>query len=140
MKLGEVCQDDPGLVLANNDDGSPILYHSDCSVIANNFFLDAHDQSRIDKIDNYMRHAGAAELLAANPPIRYLFLRRKNFELTVGGQPRLDTENRIVSEIFLGEPPPGFEVVATVYEQTAPDSDLVVHSRLYRLHPDQAAE
>jgi len=141
FKLGEVCRDDPGLVLANNDDGSPILYHSDCSVIANNFFLDAHDQSRIDKINDYMRYAGAAELLAADPPIKYLFVRRDNFSVQVNGDKQLDTGNRIVSEVFLpDEPPEGYEVLATVYEKYAEDAEPRVYSRLYRLHPDPAAD
>ena len=37
--LENQCASSPGVVLAGTDDGHPIRYHSDCSVIANNFLL-----------------------------------------------------------------------------------------------------
>ena len=140
FKLGEVCKDDPGLVLANNDDGNAILYHSDCSVIANNMFVDAPDQARLDRQRDLMMHAGPEDLLAADPPIRYLFVRRNNFEANVDGERRLDTKNRIISEILLSESlPDGFELLSSVYEQPAPDAELITYARLYRLTPSAAA-
>lgn len=141
FELGEVCKEDPGLVLANNDDGNAILYHSDCSVIANNMFVDAQDQARFDRQRDLMMHAGPDDLLAAEPPIKYLFVRRNNFEVNIDGEIRLDTGNRIISEILLSESPPeGFELLSSVYEQPAPDAELVPLARLYRLTPQAAAD
>src|SRR5699024_8670487 len=45
LDLQKECAADPGVVLATSDDGSPILFHSDCSVIANNFILRPEDKT-----------------------------------------------------------------------------------------------
>jgi hypothetical protein len=135
FKLGEVCAEDPGLVLASNNEGNAILFHSDCSVVANNFFLDASDQEKIDRIAGLMT-SSPANLLAVEPPIRYLFLRRGNFSVPTDDGPRVDTRNRIVSEILLAaSPPPGFELLTTVYTKDRPDAEPEIHARLYRLSP-----
>ena len=135
FKLEEVCAEDPGLVLASNNEGNAILFHSDCSVVANNFFLDASDQEKIDRIAGLMT-SSPSHLLAAEPPIRYLFLRRDNFSVPTDGGLRVDTRNRIVSEILLAEsPPPGFELLTTVYTKDRPDAEPEIHARLYRLSP-----
>lgn len=133
VRLEEVCAEEPGLVLANNNDGSPILFHSDCSVIANNFFLDAEDQVRVDSITTLMK-SDPETLLSAEPAINYLFLRRDDFVFGSGEEARLDTSNRIISDIFLSdELPSGFELLTSVYALPAPDAELVTHARLYRL-------
>jgi hypothetical protein len=120
-------------VLANNDDGNAILFHSDCSVIANNFFLDGGDQARVDRIARLMQ-ASPEELLRAEPAIRYLFIRRGDFSIESAGQGPPGTRNRIVAEVLLqDEPPAGFELLSSVYARPAPGADLVIHARLYRL-------
>ena len=37
--LKDECEQNPGVVLAYSEDGHPVRYHTDCSVIANNFLL-----------------------------------------------------------------------------------------------------
>ena len=43
LGLAEHCAAEPGVALAKNDDGNAILFHTRCSVIANNFILRAPD-------------------------------------------------------------------------------------------------
>ena len=140
LELTEICEKDPGVILANNDDGSAILYHSDCSVIANNFFLDAEDEIRINTVTMLMR-SDPEWLLSTETPIRYLLMRRDNFMVGSGDDRHLDTSNRLVSDIWLkgDEPPEGFELVSTVYLRWTEDDEPIPHARLYRLHrPDEA--
>lgn len=134
FKLESACAENPGLVLANNDDGNAILFHSDCSVIANNFFLDSEDQARVDEITRLMK-SSPGELLAAEPRISYLFIRRDDFSHeSDGGRLELDMDSQIIAEVFAADQlPAGFELISSVYAMPAPDADLVTHARLYRL-------
>jgi hypothetical protein len=52
--LREACAQDPGLVLAYNDLGHYIRYHTDCSVIANNFLLTRQHQEKIRELDDLL--------------------------------------------------------------------------------------
>src|SRR5690606_12081933 len=39
LQLASECEQNPAVVLARNNDGNPILFHTNCSVITNNFIL-----------------------------------------------------------------------------------------------------
>jgi hypothetical protein len=130
--LGRLCADDPGAVLANTDDGSPILFHSECSVVANNFILRAEDKRHIDEIDRLMRLA-PAEIARERPDIKYLFVRAKSFSLIEGDTGHLVEDVPIAKQLFLdAEPPPGFTLVRTIQYRVdnRPDS---LYARLYKI-------
>lgn len=73
VDLGRACEAQPGIVLANRNIGHFLTFHTRCSVIANNFIM---TQQHVDKIDESYRLLALppAELLRAQPPIRYLLL------------------------------------------------------------------
>ena len=94
LELQRQCAQDPGIVLASTDDGNGVLYHSDCSVIANNFVLRPEDARHIDEITRLMQ-LDPAEIRRQRPDIKYLLLRTGDFmerkgDAFVGQQPNRD--------------------------------------------------
>ena len=135
LKLGEVCAEDPGLVLASNDDGNPILFHSDCSVIANNFILGAEDDAKFAEIARLMR-ADLATLRSAEPAIKYALIRVEDFTFMRDGARMIDLSAPVIAElVFAEQPPEGFELVARVDARTAADAELTPYAQLYKLTP-----
>ena len=47
LDLAERCEQEPGVVLANANDGNYLLFHTECSVISNNFRLTSEDERKI---------------------------------------------------------------------------------------------
>ena len=60
-------------MLSLADDGHPIRYHTDCSVIVNNFLMTPLHLQKLQEVDVYL-HMTPQELLL-NSDIRYLFVR-----------------------------------------------------------------
>jgi hypothetical protein len=133
LRLATACASDPGSVLANANDGNPILFHTDCSVITNNFIVSKAD-------DEHLRRAGRLyrmrpeQIRQAAPEVRYLLVRMSDFAPLVDGQPRLMTDNPIVAELLLAEEPPaGFTLLQTVYFGTGARGPGDIYARLYEI-------
>ncbi len=126
--LAEACEEEPGVVLSYNNDGHAIRYHTDCSVIVNNFLL---TQQHRDK------YVEAAVLLRLTPEqfhslatnVDYLFVRLyKLFEQGPDGF--VPTSIEAVKEnnapLFQGlmlqdELPPGFKLLGELRVQDERD-------------------
>lgn len=133
LELENACEEDPGLILANHDDGNSLLYHTNCSVLANNFILGASDEAKFAEIDRLMRLA-PADLLAAEQQVKYLFIRANDFGFRVNGKMELERSSAIVSELLLSESiPDGFELLTTSYTKDHPDAEPEPHAWLFRL-------
>jgi hypothetical protein len=131
-ELGTLCATDPGTVLASTDDGNAILFHSDCSVIANNFILRAEDEVHISEIDRLMRMSGA-EIRSQRPDVKYLLLRARDFSLIRDGRAQLVSENQVAKQFLIdATPPPGFTLVKTVY-QRAEGGNADVYAKLLKV-------
>jgi hypothetical protein len=72
-RLKEVCAEDPGIVLTYNDLGHYVRYHTECSVVANNFLLTAQHQEKIAELDELLG-LDIDELAGRRPDIKYLLL------------------------------------------------------------------
>lgn len=72
--LSDACADEAGTVLAYGDDGHPIRYHSDCSVIVNNFLLTELHGQKVREADRLLALT-PEQLLAAEPGVEYVFAR-----------------------------------------------------------------
>ena len=72
-ELKKLCEEDPGVVLAYNDLGNYIRYHTDCSVVANNFLLTRQHEEKIAELDDLLG-LEIEELAAHRPDIKYLLL------------------------------------------------------------------
>jgi hypothetical protein len=139
LRLAKECASNPGIVLANMSDGNPILFHTDCSVITNTFIV-----SRAD--DEHLRRAGRlfntppAGIRQAEPGVRYLLLRTRDFAPEVGGEQRLRTDNPLVAELLLASDlPAGFTALQTAWRGTGTGGIDDVYARLYKIAPADAA-
>ena len=69
--LKQACDARPGTVLAVSNDGHFIRYHSECSVIANNFILTGQQEQKIGESKRLLA-LSPAEFLAAGSGVRYV--------------------------------------------------------------------
>ena len=83
--LADECARHPGVVLSNLDDANYVRFHTDCSVIANNFLLTAFHESKVREVRRLLSLT-AAELPAQAPAVRYVFVHRQSlFRMNPGG-------------------------------------------------------
>jgi hypothetical protein len=136
LDLRQLCAQDPGVVLASADDGSSILFHSECSVIANNFILREPDKVHIDEVYRLMR-LSPAEIRAERPDVRYVFVRVRDFSvLDDDNVAWLSPENPITKQLLIDEtPPPGYTLIKTVRRRIGEDGVAGTYARLYKVEP-----
>ena len=72
--LGESCQADPGVVISYSDDGHYIRYHTDCSVIANNFIMTPQHEEKILEVDRKLQ-LDPEQFLEQVTDVDYVFVR-----------------------------------------------------------------
>lgn len=72
--LGDICAEDSGTVLSYSDDGHYIRYHTDCSVLHNNFLMTPLHEKKLAEADKYLR-MDPEQLLVGAPEIEYVFVR-----------------------------------------------------------------
>lgn len=130
--LETLCAADPGVVLASTDDGNAILFHSHCSVIANNFILREADKKHIDEIDRLMR-LSPAEIRTERPDVKYLFVRARDFSVLQGSVAHLVADSPIVKELFIDAPPAGYTLVNTVHTRIGAEGAAGIYARLYKI-------
>jgi len=73
--LKGACAANPGVVLAEHGDGHYIRFHSECSVIANNFILTPQHVQKIRQSEELLA-SSLDEVLARAPYVRYVYVRR----------------------------------------------------------------
>lgn len=131
--LAGLCREKPGTVLANSNDGNAILYHTECSVIANNFIMTPQDERKLGEIETLMR--GSPEAIRLHePPIDYVFLRARDFSHPIDGELVLDDRN-LVARAFLisDDPPPGFERTKNMLYKIGEPPKLRLYARVFRV-------
>jgi hypothetical protein len=130
--LEKLCAEDPGTVLADTNDGSPILFHTECSVIANNFILRPEDEANIAEF-NRLVLLTPEEIHRQRPDIKYMLIRAEDFVIQKDGASYL-VEHPIVKQLLLDAvPPPGFKMVANINRQFDENAAAVVYARLFRI-------
>ncbi len=136
LRLTPLCAEDPGLVLASTDDGSGVLFHTECSVISNNFILTPSDEVHIDEITRLL-HLDPAEIVTQRPDIKYVLLRARDFLNAVEDGVELAKNSPVAQQLLTNrEPPPGFELRDTVLLQVGPgEKDVAIFARLFKINP-----
>ena len=115
LDLAERCDREPGLILAHPNDGNYLLFHTDCSVISNNFRLTAADEQKIAEIGEMMRLSPQA-LRDYDPDVKYLLLRTTDFTIERNGRIEIDRSTPLARALFsVSEPPEGLELIRTVW-------------------------
>lgn len=130
-ELAELCAEDPGVVLASQDDGNSLLFHTECSVFANNFIMRREDENKIAEIARLLE-ADPQTLRRHDPEIKYLLVRAREFSEEINGQEILTDRAPIARQLLLSNTPPeGFELLRTIkLFQTGE-----LYARLYRVLP-----
>ncbi len=115
LDLAERCEQEPGVILANANDGNYLLFHTECSVISNNFRLTAADEQKIGQIETMM-HLTPDALREYQPDVKYVLLRSNDF----------DTSDSPLARALLSDsnPPDGFEMIGTIRLQQDGNSEL----------------
>jgi hypothetical protein len=120
--LADACRKNPGIVLASNNDGHYIRFHTDCSVIATNFLVTRQDETALTETQRLLSLTPAG-LLADGAPVRYVLARGQAMLMTGPGgalsfadqattarfTPRLASELLFADQASLG---PRFRLIA----------------------------
>jgi len=131
--LAELCAEHPGTVLANSNDGNAVLYHTDCSVVANNFIMRPEDERKLNEIVELMQ-SSPESIRQHEPPIDYLFLRVRDFSHLIDGDLVLDTRNALSREMLIAdEPPPGFERTRNLVYKADESGQMRLYGRVFRV-------
>jgi hypothetical protein len=135
LRLRDVCANTPGTVLASPDDGSAILFHSECSVIANNFILRPEDEQHIGEVKRLML-LSPARLREERPDVKYIFVRVRDFSVLEGDVAYIVENNEIAKALLVDPlPPEGYTLIATVRRRIGADGVAGVYARLYGISP-----
>ena len=134
----EVCDEAPGIMLGVQDDGHAIRFHSECSVIANNFLLTPQHGQKILQLRGLLGLEPAA-LLDVQPTVDYVLVHLYGlYESSADGPvPRSVDELRSLNPPLFnrlaldGDVPPGFELVR---ELRLDDERELPYVQLYRIN------
>lgn len=133
--LAEACGNEPGVVLADHNDGHFIRFHTDCSVIANNLILTDQSREKIRKTRELFL-LEPAQLRDLVPWVDFVLVRREDdvFDATVTG-PEIRRRNRGLGASLLLDAPPfpaGYRLLHQVALQRD-DGTRVVVARSFRI-------
>ncbi len=142
-RLAEECEVDPGIVLSYTDEGHHIRYHTECTVIANNFLLTPQHGEKVLEARRLLDMT-PEEFLEADHEVKYIFLRLYGvYRDTKDGQEPTPLEDITVnnSKLFIHlvgreEVPEGFELLK---EMRLQDERDVPYARLFRVVATQDA-
>lgn len=137
--LAKVCDSGSGTVLADANYGHFITYHTDCSVVANNFILTSLQLEKRRTVrewfalsaEQYRQDGAVPELVLVDAPPALL----RHFART-GVEPRRADPRRLVREL-LAETPDGFEIIAESRMGRGAQQSVVM--RLLRKRPMEPA-
>jgi hypothetical protein len=135
-ELEPYCEQDPGLVLASTNDGSAILFHTECSVLSNNFIMRAEDEAKIREVYELL-DSTPEQLIEHQPQIKYLLLRSGAYALSRNmTEPQtIHPDSPLGVALLSDAPPPAeFESLHTVMIGNNPGDPLQVYARLFRIN------
>jgi hypothetical protein len=136
LGLEVLCAEDPGVVLASTDDGNPILFHSDCSVIANNFVLRPEDEAHIDEVARLM-NLSPAQIRTERPDVKYVLVRVRDFSIFIDNVAHVVAESPIAKELFIdATPPQGYSLIQTVRRRIGEEGTAGIYAKLFKVTPD----
>jgi hypothetical protein len=132
LELAERCEQEPGVILAHENDGNYLLFHTECSVISNNFMLTPEDERKIEQIGKMMRLSPDA-LREYQPDVKYLLLRVQNFIVVRDGKIEIDSNSPLASALLTNsDPPEGFELIRTIWLEQ--NGQPVIYAKAFAVH------
>jgi|KBSMisStandDraft_5_1062788.scaffolds.fasta_scaffold02446_12 hypothetical protein len=138
--LGAACRKSPGVVLAESNDGHPIRFHTECSVIADNFITTPQHVAKV-ALSETLLAGSASEVMRDAPYVRYILVRRADDVLDADRRCGMQCpENAgLRRELLLAaEPPKGLRLLNEF--QVRRGDRVEPYARLFEvLPPDHAA-
>ena len=137
--LHDLCARNPGVVLASSSDGAPILFHTECSVIATNFILTQDDAAHIDEVARLLSST-PERIREERPDVKYVFLRSLDFGVLDDDGVRFVEGNAVVDQLLRSDsPPPGYTLIRTLVFRAGKSGASNVYARLYAVSHDSGA-
>ncbi len=138
--LESVCADTPGTVLAAQDNGHPVRFHTDCAVIANNFLLTRQHGEKYSEVAALLELA-PDELTAASPVTDYVlvhlnisFVRTPNGILPTPIEQLRELNPRLFVQLAIdNRVPDNFELL---HERRVEDERNIPVVQIYKIHRD----
>lgn len=142
--IEERCRLEPGLMIASSNDGHPVRYHSDCSVLTNNFILTPQHEEKAMELQRLLSMSPQAFLENMPEQTRYLFVRvRGMFEFNGDqvGLRSVEALRQVNPPLFMAlaesnQAIPGFELAAELRVDDARGLPMV---QVYRISRTVAA-
>ncbi|MEM7765791.1 MAG: hypothetical protein AAF290_17145 [Pseudomonadota bacterium] len=94
--LQRACAEDTGLALVSTNFGHPVRYHSDCTVIANNFLLTPLHEQKVRELDT-LWETTPSDLLDAPQPVRYVLVALQNIYQPAADGVRLSSAEELTA-------------------------------------------
>lgn len=139
--LGDLCSEDPGLALVNPNQGHYVLYHSNCSVIANNATLSQRHLDARAKALGYLDLSPSA-VLEALPDLKYVVVTRYDGLRPVERPQAVARNSRGLYAALLADDistlPAPFEAIGTI--QAERSGQQFALTRLFRIHQIPGAQ
>ena len=134
--LSDLCKNDPGVVLADFDDGNYIRYHTGCSMIANNMIVTPQHQQKVLLIEKLFS-LNADQFMKEAKWIKYIYIRRQDNILAE--EEGLDALAKLsgIRKLLLQEGqqfPEGFHLLKELVLQS-PDKKRLIYARLFKVDP-----
>jgi hypothetical protein len=133
--LAAACASHPGVVLADNADGHFIIYHTACSVIADDFIITAQHERKLLEAQRLMQ-SPLDQVIAEAPYVRYLYVRRNdNVFQSNCGRDCPGNRGLRAALLFDGPPfPPQLRLIGEV-DLPAPGGRAVPLARAFEIVP-----
>jgi hypothetical protein len=114
--IAEQCRKQPGVILADYNDGHYLRFHTDCDVIANNFVMSPIHFEKIALSDRLLSSSTATLLDERYAWIDYVYVRRDDNILATVDADEIRRANRGLRGelLFNPVPPDGFEIIGEV--------------------------
>jgi len=141
VALAPFCEDRPGIVLAQHDDGDFIRYHTDCAVIANNMIITPQHEQKVRQSEQLLS-LSAGELRAKAPWVDYVLVRwdQSILDPKIHDQIMERHAHDLRGELLLpAAPPPGYELLYEVLA-TRSDARKMPYLRVFRIHRARPTE
>jgi len=133
--FADVCKNEPGVVLAEYDDGNYIRFYTECAVISMNSIITPQHQAKILQTENLFTQSGS-ELRINDSWIKYVYVRRQDNIFIDKDLADVRQKNPgLRSELLLSDNtfPEGFTLVKELVLKL-PNQDYVPYARLFKIN------
>jgi len=132
--MQKTCAANPGVVLAIQDDGHFIRFHTNCSVIANPMIISPSDIEKV-LLTQKIFSTPASELKSRYPWIRYVYVRRNDNVMNSGAGVDATASNKGLRDdlLFHGKSfPSNFKLIKQLFVKL-PNGNIQPLARLFEL-------